>query len=583
MPPPLPPKHFFIGLLSSRPMRVGRLVGALLFAACGPRPGEEPLLLLEFRQNGLDTVALNEELAFFFSHELDPNSVTSDSLSVFDAEGRPVRGERRVRRDALTFLPELPRRADLSDGAFVPGATYTAVLGGFPRLDGIRAQDGSVLSATLELEFRTASLGKNPLFLSPFVAPFPLRCRGKGSKTVVVEDGRFVLEAREPIDPSHVPGAHFELWRDNAPVRATLELVRNERDYAELELVPDPADAAGRRFEPGTYRLVLESDLRTLGGRAIEPAWGEFLTLSVPNRRQRVPFSAERAHEVPSDCEGTALPTADGLGLTVRYPAASGTGAAGNVDLAGVAAERDLHAARLRVPHGAIADLSTHRGPLVLRSQGALEIAGSLVRSSSGTAGAHPSVVAQELRVLADKLSDQPADGLERPTLSAWLASLLVSDEDWTVLIAGGDLRVPAGGSIQVDGPLVLVAGGWIRVAGQVSARSDLWRTGEAAGGFTSHAPARVLPFRLDPPATNPLVAPFRAGFTARLLPSVIAGSEPRVLPLAASNRWNVRAELAEATSVIPRLTVRFDVRPAPGEPWQAPESGFELDAGSQR
>ncbi|MEQ1892256.1 MAG: hypothetical protein ABL998_06920 [Planctomycetota bacterium] len=557
-------------------MRARCLVGALLLAACGPRPGEEQLLLLEFRQNGLDTVALNEELAFFFSQELDPSSVTSDSLCILDAEGRPVRGERRVRRESLTFLPELPRRADLSDGAFVPDATYTVVLGGFPRLDGIRAQSGTLLSATLKLEFRTATIGKSPLFLSPFVAPFPLRCRGKGSNPVVVDDGRIVLEAREPIDPSQVPGAHFELRRENTPVRATLELVRNEREYAELELVPDPADSAGRRFEPGTYRLVLRNDLRTLGGRALEPAWrSEFLTLIVPNRRQRVTFWAERAPEVPGDCDGTALPTADGQGLTVRYPAAAGSGAAGDVTLVSDAFERDLHAARLRVPCTTV-DLSARSGPLLLRSQGALEVAGTLVRRSP-TSGARPSVLAQELREFADSLSDAPAGALERPALTAWLTHLLASGEDWTVLVAGGDLRVPAGGSIQVDGPLVLVAGGWIRVVGQVSAQGDLWRTSEGAGGFASHAPARILPFRLDPPAINPLVMPFRAGFTTRLQPGAIVGSEPRVVPLATSKGWRVQAEFEEATSATLRLTVRLDVWPGPREPWLVPESGLEL------
>ena len=262
-------------------------------------------------------------------------------MYILAADGRPVRGERRVRRDALTFLPELPRRADLSDGAFVPGAVYTAVLGGFPRLDGLRAEDGTLLSATLKMEFRTASIGKSPLFLSPFVPPFPLRCRGK--------DGRIVLEAREPIDPSQVPGARFELRRGDAPVRARLELVRNEREYAELELVPDPADSSGRRFEPGTYYLGLHRDLRTLGGRALEPSWrGEVLRLIVPSRGQRVSFSAERAPEIPADCDGTALPTSDGQSLEVRYPAAAGTGAAGNLELASDAFERDLHAARLR-------------------------------------------------------------------------------------------------------------------------------------------------------------------------------------------------------------------------------------------
>lgn len=558
-------------------MAVRWLCGVLLLAACGARPAVEPLLLLDFRQNGLDTVALNEELAFFFSSELDPSSVTSDSLCILDADGRPVRGERRVRRDALLFLPELPRRADLSDGAFVPGARYTAVLGGFPRLDGIRSEDGALLSATLRLEFRTAEIGKSALFLSPFVPPFPLRCRGKGSDPVVLEDGRIVLEAREPIDPSQVPGARIELRRGSEPLSAHLELLRNEREFAELLVVPDDTPDGAGQLDPGTYYFRLQRDLRTLGGRELVPAWRrEVLKLFVPSRRVEFPRSV--APELPDDCDGTALPTSDGTGLWVRYPKAAGDGSAGEIVLAGRPSGPDLSAARLLVPAGASVDLSDWRGPLVLRSQTTLELAGHVTRR--GGAQGRSSPLAQELRELADELSDRPLDDPERPALDDWLARLRTSEESWTVLIAGGDLRVLAGASLEVDGPLVLVAGGWIRVAGQVTTQGDLWRTPEGSGAFAAHSKAGVLPFRIEPPSTNPLVLPFRAGFTLRLRPEALAGAE-RVVPLQASSSLRVLAELQGVASGSAQLHARFELWPRPGEPWQIPASGFELVRGS--
>src|SRR6185503_12298402 len=78
--------------------------------------------------------------------------------------------------------------------------------------------------------------------------------------------------------------------------------------------------------------------------------------------------------------------------------------------------------------------------------------------------------------------------------LSSWLARLLDPDQQgprapWTVLIAGGDIRVPKGASVEVDGSLVLVAGGRLRIEGQpVLSNGVLWRTPEGgAGNAASH------------------------------------------------------------------------------------------------
>jgi len=560
-------------------MRAWLLLGALLVLACGRRPEDEPLVLLEFRQNELDSVALNEELVFFFSRDLEPGSITTDSVRVFDGAGREVRGERRLRGDALSFLPELPCRHDLSDGGFRPGGDYTVILGGFPRPDGLRALDGALLSASLRLRFRTASPEQGTvLFLDPFAPPFPLRLRARSSNPLVLEDGRLVLEAREALDPSLVPDARFELRRGpEEVVPARLELVQNRRDGARLEVVPLGA-GLDRRLEPGTYYFTLRDDLRTLGQRTLEPAWRREvpLALIVPSRHVRVDFSArdERPPEVPADCDGTALVLSDGSALRVRYPAAAGDGRDGRVVLEQVPGQHELSASRLEVPAGVTLDLSEVRGPLVWRSQGALQIAGRVLRRTgdAGTAGR----LARELRELADGLSNTAPE--DRPPLSAWLARVLASDENWTVLIAGGDLRVPPGGALDLDGPVVLVAGGWIRVAGEVRCEGDLWKTPEGGGGILVHGGAiGHLPLRLDPPLTNPLVEPLRIGHTLRLVPGSTPEGGLRVVPLAASASAALAAELEFEAAGGARLLVRFALTARPGEPWLVPETAVEL------
>src|SRR5262245_49227960 len=92
-------RHWWLGLLA--------LTG--LGLACGAEPNGPPLELLDFRQQDLDSVGLNEELIFYFSDDLEPGSVTSESVRIeTDPPGRVVSGKHVVRRNALSFLPDLP-------------------------------------------------------------------------------------------------------------------------------------------------------------------------------------------------------------------------------------------------------------------------------------------------------------------------------------------------------------------------------------------------------------------------------------------------------------------------------------------
>lgn len=572
-------------------MRRGSWLGLSFIAcvACGGGQNGRALRLLEFRQKDFEAVALNEELLFYFSADVDRSSVTSDSVRILDDQGREVAGTRSLRGNALSFLPELPCASDLSDGGLRPGREYRVVLGGFPRPDGIRSVSGVLLSASLVLRFQTAEVGgENPLFLDPFLGPFPLLPLGKRSGSIELEEGVLVLEYGEALDPSSVPACRFELSRfppgaeEPQPIPVSVRLIENRRNRALLLVEPTASAGVGERLPPDTYYLQMPGrELRTLGGRRVEPGW-PLLSLSVPQSRIELDFHSlrERSKEPPPGCDGTAIWNESGSGLVVRYPAGAGNGLSGEVELREAPLESDVQSTHLWIPPGAEVDLSDRIGPVVLRSQTALEVRGRLVRRGLGS---RHDPLTRELESSAS-LPDS-----HRVSLSTWLERLLDptqswAREPWTVLIAGGDIRVPVGGAIEVEGSLVLVAGGWIRVDGTAISRGNLWRTPEG-GGMASHARNLVLPLALDAPATNPLRTNLSMGAVTLALPwsPRSSGWCPTFIGHEGGGRLRARFlqtrngmerqvnDPSELHAGSVRVLVRLELPGGHGEPWDPP------------
>lgn len=578
-------------------MSWGRLLGSLALASaalgCAGAPDEHVLELLTFRQRGL-SVALNEELLFHFSADLDRGSITSDSLRVLDEQGREVAGERTVRGSALSFLPALPCASDLSDGGLRPGADYRVVLGGFPRPDGIRSKAGALLSATLLLSFSTAQVGgSGPLFLDPFLGPFPLLPRSDR-----LEEGVLALVCGEALDPSSVPRCRFRLTRASEPGTITLEarLVVNRREHAELLLVPagESMLAAGRLAPDRYYLEPLDRELRTLGGRTVEPGWVPQWPMTVSRARIAVDFTAPRVRstEPPPGCAGTALWSAE-RGVHVRYPAAAGDGLSGAIELADHPLIIRVQATALTLAAGREVDLSAHHGPVVLRSQTSIDIRGSLRRAGASRDKEHNPLT------LALTEAEKLPDG-ERGTLSAWIQALLDPDaqwaqEPWTVLIAGGDIRVPKGGAIDVEGPLVLIAGGWIRREGKIVAQDDLWKTPEGGDGAYSHTGRlRILPLALDPPLVNPLRTQLTIGLLTGPFPWSLRTDSWNLLLVGRQGAGRMSGELLPVADVLAssaplatgpvRALVRLVLDPGRGEAWDPPRlERLEIEASPGR
>jgi hypothetical protein len=193
-------------------MRRGAWIGLLILASCSGGQEGSVLRLLEFRQMDFESVALNEELQFFFSADLDRSSVTSDSVRILDEQGHEVAVERSVRRNALTVLPELPCAPDLRT-ALSPRRRLSRRPGSFPRPDGT-AHAGSAARRSCSPSARPRSAARR----APFLDLLPGRRAGPARqtpKTIELEDGVLVLgtarrrsveRARLPLRALPLPG-----------------------------------------------------------------------------------------------------------------------------------------------------------------------------------------------------------------------------------------------------------------------------------------------------------------------------------------------------------------------------------------
>jgi hypothetical protein len=106
--------------------------------------------------------------------------------------------------------------------------------------------------------------------------------------------------------------------------------------------------------------------------------------------------------------------------------------------------------------------------------------------------------------------------------LSALLDQALVSGREWTVLVAGGDLIIT--GEVQVDTPLILVAGGRVRINGSVRCKSEhLHLLGEGGGLDLPGIPSSLPGVLVDQPHLNPLQEPLLFAAISSPLPREVS------------------------------------------------------------
>jgi hypothetical protein len=517
-----------------------RPVALLAAFSCAP-PSAEPLHWLELTQARpieRAEVFLNERLVLHFSEPLDPSSVHSSSVRIRDEDGREARGRWHVVADRLEFTPDPVLAPDLSDGGFRPAGVYTVQLVGFPAPDGLRGRSGAPLAANRSLDLRVAALetrGERPLFedSSP-TRGLPLVL----SSPVVAEGDPILLLGEEPVDPSSLAGADFELVKRSAGgalprsagVPLTARLVQNydkRATFAEGGAVVElrPRDTP---LEPGAYVLRMARDGRVndLGGHAmilVSPTATRSLELRVeagrPAGRDGLAAHLEsfssaltRSGEVWEDSDGAAWWRDSGR-VEVRLPRLVGEGYDGEVQLRGAFDSDDLHATRLRLEVGEVAHITRAEGLVLLRAQASVRISGQLSRARSAAASTRDC----EVEWLA-ALQGEPLDA-ERA-----LAKLVEQGVTVTVIVAGGDMVID--GRLEFPTPVILIAGGRIRIARQAHVETQrLWFLDLSTESIAHHVSgARIgagqrLAWSLAPLERNVLRTPLRLAVVSGSLP----------------------------------------------------------------
>lgn len=539
---------------------LGLFVAALTGCAkSSPLPA--PFVLMSFHQAGQDGVLLNEPLVFHFSDEIDPSSITGASVRVLDSQGKPIQGDFDVRLDQLVFQPKLPLHRDLQDGGFRPDSSYTCELRGFPLISGVRSRDGRILASGYQASFTTAKdQADSRLFLDGTpdrASPLSLVQTTFGGAEPIR------LFCSEPLDPRGVDGTAFdlqgfrELRRGETGEPFRLEsitvqaaLVENTQEGARVELRAvegQPGEAQFPRvLEQGEYHLVIREavdgtpsgrvGIFDFGGHPVRSAWALSqlpATLQVAayrgsggNRFHRFEFLSREMRspaEVP-DCDGMAQWSGNGF-VGIRLPRAAGDGSAGSMDLGSGhhlmrAAGYDLHGSRITIFKGRELDLSSSAGCVVVRSQGAMRITGDLTRFSEigeSARGADETWGQWYGRLQAiDAETPAMPFGLGEG-LDSWISRAKEAGNNWTVLVAGGDLVID--GDLKLDGPLLLAAGGRVRIGGSIEAR-EIWIIGDGGGADLSPM-AKSAEFRngrslpmlyFEEPQGNPLSAPVKVG-----------------------------------------------------------------------
>lgn len=658
--------------ISARRLAAAALGALTLIAGCTrfePHAAHVPFRLTHVRPSSADGLFLNEELVFYFSGELEPTSVTSASVEIQSEHGVPARGRLEVGVDSVRFVPAPVLSADLSDGGFLPGTRYTVTLAGFPRPEGLRSVRGGLHEKTRTWTFRTVEVAgprESLVFEDRFqgrvgiVRVFPSASR---QGPIVASRDSIYLACDKPLDPSTVLPEAFRLVRaaSEEPVAVRVQLLENqpeavqgprpaaarssgspqawerERRACVIEVTPEEALVQGASSTSGsTYFLRIDARpgaarplLRDFSGNPVladAPPEGWKISvrdLAADRGRSelREEFDSRRMRSA------VALPGYDGTAawgetgrVTIRFPAAAGRGSDGHVTLSEREERTDVQGVSLDLPEGTTCRLRSTPGLVVLRSQGRMTIRGRLSRDGPWDPLAEiekDSTLASWSR--ASRLNLSPSEGTLW-TLSDWLDEARAGDWNWTVLIAGGDLSVE--GDFTSTSPVLLVAGGTIRVSGSVRGveKNVKPRTAASAepaievtlggvflpqdsGGNRQEVWPSMTAWLLidEPKGRNPLVEPLRfaalsapvpqAGDVLRWLPPRIGGG-PSDPASPRNDRWRVRflPELASAPRkaedlapvddpllIVPPGPIQFliELEVVPGGMWDPPWVDF--------
>lgn len=276
-----------------RPPGPARLAAAFLLGvalgSCGGAGGESGALVLLSLDAGSDPerVALNQPITFLFSRDVDPASVSADTLLLREAPEFAVeaRGRFEVEGAVVRFHPDLPKDFERPDGGLRIGARYRVTAPAFPGGRTLAAADGDPLAEPISATFRAASDVDPPLYVDAepgppaVLATSPAAALPSGEAAVPV-DSIIRIDFGEPLLPRTVGpetvsvldvtggfsrrvGGRLGLDQDHAGARVT---------FAAVPSLPENA----------LVEIRVEGSLLDLGGNAVRPFAGRFRTADAP-------------------------------------------------------------------------------------------------------------------------------------------------------------------------------------------------------------------------------------------------------------------------------------------------------------
>ena len=133
------------------------LTASVSMTSCGGggAGGTNPdLVLLGFNVPNLSGIPLNQPLIFTFSANINPATITPDSLRVVGDTG-PFFESTVVDGNLVALVPTVPNFADYSDAGFAPDTEYTVSLTEFPAVTTIESTTGKPLLQAASFTFRT--------------------------------------------------------------------------------------------------------------------------------------------------------------------------------------------------------------------------------------------------------------------------------------------------------------------------------------------------------------------------------------------------------------------------------------------
>ena len=518
--------------------------GALLGvgAACAPGPQEpERFVVDSFQPASGRAIHLNEPLALVFSEAPDPLTLSPASLAVTDGLGQPVAGEWTVNGRWARFWPKLPLTESLEDGGYRPGQVHRVEVLGFPSIGGVRTRSGRVLESTFRGSFEVqgptedADAGWEALLdFSPFeCAPVEFSVLPGQGPGFVREGDPLRLFCQEPLDPRSLHAEDFRILR--LPLISTqgqsaqepycgvrVILVRGQHEdritqneaAAEIHLLPQKPLVLDARAE---YALEVRPGARLTDYAGHSPwpqvAAGERSELY----RFRVrPLGAHDRNQVRLDFVDRTRLTSQPIPwvsgeltwepgrLTLQCPRSAGDGQNGELGAAELSDARtsDWNGTSVGIEAGQGVRVES-AGPWIVRSQTRWDLSGRLARTASSQEGMTPKAWYESHRGAS-------AEDLIEAAISQNLP--------WTILAAAGDLVIA--GELEVDTPLVLVAGGRVRITGSISAPAgEIYVVGDG-GGRVPGQTLRYLPLRFAAPGTNPLRTTLSGALITSVLPS---------------------------------------------------------------